>query len=321
MANKKILATGPLDDYAEKVLGEFGEIVFASDTSEPTLLSLIDGAVALAVRGVPPISANLINAGADLKVIGRTGVGYSNVDVAASTARKIPVIFTPGAGARAVAEASMTFMLALCKMVTHWDRELKAGNWKSRFESQGRDLDGGTLGIVGLGRIGQILAELAHPFNMTILAHDPYVEQKRAADLGVERVELDDLMRQSDFISIHCNQTEETTGMINRERIGLVKPGSYLINLSRGGLVESLDVLDEALESGTLAGVGLDVFEPEPPDVSHPIFKRDNCLTAPHSMGTTVGAMTRIYKSMSDDMAAVLRGERPGFVVNPEVFE
>jgi D-3-phosphoglycerate dehydrogenase len=321
MSKPRILVTGPIDDYSEGVLGEFGELVFAPDTDEKTLLEWIDGAVALAVRGIPPISVDVINRSPDLKVIGRTGVGYSNVDIAAATARKIPVINTPGAGARAVAEASITFMLTLVKLVPLWDRELKAGNWKSRFENQGGDLEGATLGIVGLGAIGQEVAHLAGPFGMNILAYDPYTPPEKAAEVKVRLVSLDELIESSDFICLHCAETDETRGFINRENVSRFRRGAYLVNLARGGIVESLDVLHEALLEEQLAGVGLDVFEPEPPDTNHPIFKLDNCIVSPHSMATTKGAMKRVYRSMADDMAAVLRGERPRFVVNPEVFD
>jgi len=321
MSKLRILVTGPIDDYSEGILGEFGELVFAPDTEEATLLEWIDGAIALAVRGIPPISADVINRSPGLRVIGRTGVGYSNVDIAAATARKIPVINTPGAGARAVAEAAITFMLTLVKLVPLWDRELKAGNWKSRFENQGGDLEGTTLGIVGLGTIGQQVAHLAGPFNMNILAYDPYTPAEKAAEVDAKLVSLDEVIESSDIICLHCAETDETRGFINRENIARFKKGAYLINLARGGIVESLDVLHEALQDGKLAGVGLDVFEPEPPDTRHPIFTLENCIVSPHSMATTKGAMKRVYRSMADDMAAVLRGEKPRFVVNPEVFE
>ena len=206
-------------------------------------------------------------------MIGRTGVGYDNVDIAAATARKVPVIYIPGAGSRAVAEAAMTFMLALCKMLPFWDRQLKTGNWKSRLEAQGRDLDGHRLGIIGLGRIGQLLAEMARPFNMDIVVFDPFVAPERAAEVGAKLVELDELFSTADFVSIHCPPTPENIGLVNRKTLARMKRGAYLVNLSRGSLVESLDVLDEALASGQLAGVGLDVFDPAPPDVKHPIFK------------------------------------------------
>ncbi len=128
------------------------------------------------------------------------------------------------------------------------------------------------------------------------------------------------LLRESDFISMHCPQTAETRGMINRERLKLVRPGSYFINLARGGVIESLDCVDAALRSGQLAGAAIDVFDPSPPDTSHPLFSNANCLTSPHAIATTQGAMTRIFKSMADDMAAILHGQPPQYVVNPEVL-
>ena len=317
----KILLTGPLNDYSNQVLSEFGDLVVASDTSESTLLQEIDGAIALVVRGVPQISADVIHRSPDLQLIGRSGVGYGNIDIGAATARRIPVVYTPGAGARAVAEASLACMLALTKKLLFWDREMKAGNWQSRFEHQGGDLEGATVGIVGLGRIGQLVAEMARPFQMRVLAFDPFVDATAAAAVDAQLVDLDTLLAEADFICLHCAQTEENTGLINRERLAKVKPGAFLINLARGGIIENLDVLHEALEAGRLGGVALDVFEPEPPDVSHKIFQSQRCLTAPHALAGTHSAMARIFKSMADDMAALFRGQRPRFVVNPEVLD
>ena len=320
MSEPIVLATAELDAYAEGVLGKFGRIKVAPDIKEATIAGMMDHVVALAVRGAAPITAAVIEKAPDLRVIGRTGVGYDSVDIAAATRRRIPVVYTPGVGSRAIGEAAMGYMLTLCKRFAYWDEQLKAGNWKSRFETQARDLDGRVLGIIGFGRIGQILAEMARPFNMTIIAYDPLVSAERGAGLGVRMVELEDLLTAADFISLHCPLIPETKGLINRQRLALVKPGTYLVNLARGAVVESLDVLHEALISGQLGGIGLDVYEPAPPDVTHPLFKLPNVLTSPHSMGTTEAAMTRIFKSMADDMAAILRGEKPRFVVNEEVL-
>ncbi len=262
-----------------------------------------------------------MDAAPNLKVIGRTGVGYETVDIPAATARGIPVVNAPGAGARAVAEAAITLMLSLCKLVAHWDHETKRGTWNSRIGGrQAGDLDGKTLGIIGLGRIGQIVTKLARPFEMNIIARDPYLDPNIAEDLGVKLVSLDEVMSQSDFITLHCPQNEETMGMINRPLLSQVKPGSYFINLARGGIVESLDPLHDMLVSGQLAGVALDVFAIEPPDHAHPIFRDENFLCSPHALATSDGAMRRIFKSMADDMAAVLDGKQPQFVVNPEVL-
>ena len=316
-----ILATGPIDQVAIDILSPFGEVLVTPNGEPESILPLVGDAIGIAVRGGGGVDRRVIEAGQNLRVIGRSGVGVDNVDVEAATRHGIPVVYTPAAGASAVAEGAMAYMLALCKQINYWDSQLKSGNWESREESRPADLYGAVLGIVGLGNIGQTLAKLARPFGMSILAHDPYVTPQRASELGVELVSLEHLLARADFISIHTPLTPETKGLINRQRLKLVKHGAYLINLARGGVVDSLDALYEALKEGVLAGVGLDVFAPEPPDVSHPIFQLPNCLTSPHSMGMTEGAMTRIFQSMAEDMAAVLQGSRPRFVVNPEVFQ
>jgi phosphoglycerate dehydrogenase-like enzyme len=320
MNRPTIACSGPIGDVAVEILSPFGDILIATDGSESALLKIVDKSVGLVLRGDGVGSARVIEAAKNLQVIGRSGVGYDNVDMAAANARKIPVIITPGANAQAVAEAAIGFMLALCKKMIHWDAQLKKGNWKSRFEQSSGDLDGATLGIVGFGNIGQKLAELIRPFGMTVLAHDPFISVETANALDVELVDLDELLKKSDFVSLHTSLNESTRGLINKARLGVMRPGSYLINLARGGVVESLDILYEALKNGHLSGVGLDVFDPEPPDVGHPIFQLETCLTSPHSMAMTVRAMHRSFKSMAEDMAAVFRGRKPRFVANPEVL-
>ena len=317
----KIVATGPQEQVAVDILAPFGPLLVASESTEEALLPLLDGAVALLVRGDGEVGARAMAAGPDLKVIARSGVGYNNVDIEAATARGIPVVYTPGAGARAVAEGAMAFMLALCKRLSYWDGELKGGRWASRFQPDTGDLEGGVLGIVGLGRIGQLLAQMAVPFDMRLIAYDPFVGSEVAQPLGVELVDLDHLLARANFISLHAAATPQNRGLISGARLQRVKRGAYLVNLARGDLIESLDVLYEALRDGRLAGVGLDVFAPEPPDVGHPIFSLSNCLTAPHALGLSDRAKERIFSSMARDVAAVLRGERPENVVNPEVLD
>ena len=177
-----------------------------------------------------------------------------------------------------------------------------------------------TLGIIGLGRIGAHLARLAQPFEMKVLGHDPIVGQESAAGLGVEVVELDDLLSNSDYISVHVPLNEHTRGLINRDHIARMKKGAIFINTARGGIVESLDVLADALESGQLSAVGLDVFPAEPPDTSHRIFRDSRCLYTPHNVGASQLAMLRIYRSMATGMANVLTGHAPEHCVNPEVL-
>lgn len=312
-----ILCTQAPDAYATRVLSRYGSVVVASDLSEAGLARLASDARAIVVRGQVQVTKAVIDAAANLEVIGRTGVGYDMIDVAAAAARGVPVVYTPGVGARAVAEGSMAFMLSLCKLLPYWDAELKAGNWAARFARQAGDLAGHTLGIVGLGRIGGLVARMARAFDMEVIAYSPTTAADKARECQVELVPLDALMRRSHFIALHCPYTRETHGLIDRRRLSLVQDGTMLVNLSRGGVIESLDLLDDMLETGKLGGVALDVFEPEPPDVTHPIFRRTNCITSPHTMGTTRGAWAAIMKSMADDMAAVMDGAAPRHIVDP----
>ncbi len=319
MSNNKILCTEPIPDFVETMLKPHGKIVVCKNTNHETILNNMDKTTALLVRG-GIITEEIIEASTDLKVVGRSGVGCESVDVKAASKQKIPVVNTPLAGSRAVAEGAITMMLALTKKIFYWDEQLKSGNWDSRYFTKAGDLDGATLGIIGFGSIGRILAQLVAPFNMEILVYDPFVDENQLNEPTVRFVDLDSLFKQSDFISIHANLTDETRGIINKNKLEIIKPGAIIINLARGGMIENLDVLYDALKDHRLSGVGLDTFEPEPPDVSHPIFKLSNCITSPHSIALTEQATYNIFKSLAEDVIAILNGNRPRYVVNPEVL-
>jgi len=315
-----IVATGRVPSIVEEILGRFGPIRALDAPDEESLAAAVRDAAALLARGSAKISARVIEAGRNLRVIGRSGVGYDTVDVAAATARGIPVVYTPGASTRVVAEGALAMILALVKRLPDLDRRTKAGDWAVRETFAVRDLEGSVLGIVGLGRIGSEVARLALPFGMRVLASDPLVSSEEAERLGVSLVDLDRLLAESDVVSLHAPLAANTRGLIDRQRLNQMKPGAILVNLGRGGLLESLDALQEALNSGRLAAAGLDVFPQEPPDVSHPVFSHPNLLASPHALGLTAGAARRIFTLVSQDMAAVLEGRRPERVVNPEVF-
>jgi len=317
----KILATAPIDKTAIDILTPYGEIITAPDDNEDTLIRLAAESEVIVVRGVAEITARVIDASPSLKVIGRTGVGINNIDIQAATARGIPVVFTPGANSRAVAEAAMAFILSLAKRVPYWDRQTKTDQWNTRYDSMNDDLEGETLGIVGFGNIGQQLARLASPFDMRILACDPYANANRADELGVTLVSLSELLQQSKYISLHTTLTPETEGMINADNLQNLQPGSYLVNLSRGEAIDSLDSILDALNDGRLAGAGLDVFVPEPADISHPIFSHPNFLSAPHVASLTHKAVDTIHLWMANDIKAVLDGKPPKRLVNPEVLK
>ena len=321
MPELHIVATGPVDSAAAEVLAPYGPLIVASEGNETALLPLMARAQALIVRGGGVATKTMITAAPHLRVIGRSGAGYDSVDVRAATERGIPLVYVPGAGARAVAEAGVALIFALAKNLFYWDRQAKAGHWNSRYQSSPKDISGSVIGIVGLGNIGSTLAEFLRPFHPRLLAYDPVAPLQKGLDAGVELTTLEELLRTSDFVSLHAPLNAETRGMMNHASLQLMRPEAFLINLARGGLIESLDVLFEFLRDGRIAGAALDVFEPEPPDCAHPIFQLPNLIASPHSLGMTEGTMRQIFKSMAADMAAVLDGQRPRFVVNPEVLE
>jgi len=318
--HRRIVATGPVSNLVREVLSPFATIEVAPSTDEPHLISLISGAIGLIVRGVIPISRRLIEAGTDLQVIGRTGAGYDNVDIHAATERRIPVVFAPGAGTLAVAEGTLLMLLALAKRLRELDEKTRAGQWSSRDEVVIGDLCEKTLGIIGLGRIGKQVGRLAQAFGMRVIASDPAVTQEDAAAAGIKLVSFETLLATADYISLHAPLNEQTRDLVNAERLRHVKRGAILVNLARGGLLANLDVLHQALESGTLSGLGLDVYPNEPPDVSHPIFRRPDVICTPHCMGLSSRAAHATFTMVSEGMADVFRGRIPVNVVNPQVF-
>ena len=319
----RFIATGEVPEVTHRILAPHGPIEVTADNEQATLDAAVDDdVIGLILRGSSGAPGDLIRRAAGLRVIGRTGVGYDSVDVEAATECGVALITTPGANAATVAEASVAYLLALNKRIPYWDDQMKARNWASREQFLACDIAGLTVGIVGFGNIGQALARLLGAFQVTLLAHDPYGDPAAAEALGVELVELDALLKRSDTVCLHTALTAETRGMIDRTRIAAMKPGSFLINLARGGVVESLDAVLAGIEDGPLAGAALDVFEPEPPDFDHPIFRHPAVLTAPHAMAMTQGAMDRMAEVMAEGMAAVLDGERPPLVVvNPEALD
>jgi D-3-phosphoglycerate dehydrogenase / 2-oxoglutarate reductase len=289
-----IVATGPVHPVAEEILGT----IVVGDWR-----ARLADAEALIVRGDADLTADDLAAAPKLRVIGRSGVGVDRVDVEAARARGIPVVVTPGANARAVAEGALTLALALLKRMPELGAAVVARDWEARDRLAIRDADGATLGIVGFGRIGRELAELGRALGMHVLAHDPLVDDATTP--------LDALFENADVVSLHAPLTQDTRGLVGPQLLGRAKPGLVLVNTARGGLVSSLDDLLAGLESGRLGGVGLDVFEDEPPDPSHPLFAHPRVLATPHALGQTVGAREAVFRAMAEGVAAALRGEAP----------
>ena len=320
MTNERILSTAPLDRLPIQILEQVAPVEISPATDEGTLLERLDRTIAIVARGVEAsITARIIESAPLLRVIGRPGAGYDTVDIATATLRRIPVIYAPVSGF-AVAEGTLALLLAMVKKIPFCDTIVRQGQWQRRYEFSTGDMAEHTLGIIGLGKIGAGLARLAQPFEMTILGCDPLVTIERGRELGVTLVDLNELLQRSDYISIHVPLNRDTQGLINRERIARMKRGAFLVNTSRGGVVESLDALAEGLESGQLGAVALDVFPAEPPDTSHRLFQDPRLVCSPHMVGVSNLAMERIYRSMATDMVAVLRGQPPRFCLNPEIL-
>ena len=319
MADKRIVLTAPINPSAVELLSTAAPVEVAAKPDEATMMTLLDNTIAIVARGEGVVTRAMIEGCPTLRVIGRPGAGYDTVDITAASEHRIPVVRAP-VGGFAVAEGALALLLTLVKKLPLCDQVVKSGQWAKRYEMSSGDMAGRTLGIVGLGDIGARLARLVAPFEMHVLGHDPLVTAERGAELGVEMVGLEELLHQSDCISLHVPLNEQTRGLVNHERIGLMKRGAILVNTSRGGVVESLDVLADALEDGQLAAVGLDVFPVEPPDSSHRIFRDPRCICAPHLVGVSDMAMERICLTMARGMLAVLEGKRPEFCVNPEVL-
>lgn len=308
----RIVSTGPVFPPAEEALGP---IVVAPDPDEATLVPLVRDAEALIVRGGAAVSARLLDAAPALRVVARTGVGVERIDLDAATRRGIPVVIAPDAGTQAAAEGALALMLALAKDLPALDRAVKDGRWAARDEVDIWDVGGTTVGIVGLGRIGRRVAAIVQALGARVLAYDPFVG---AVD-GIELVELETLFGESDYISLHAPLTPETRGLVDARMLSLAR-GAVLVNLARGGLVSSLDDVLAALESGALCGVGLDVFDPEPPDASHPLFRHPRVLLSPHALGLSRQARRQLFTEVAEGIAAVFRGDRPRAVANPEVY-
>jgi phosphoglycerate dehydrogenase-like enzyme len=267
------------------------------------------------VAGGERYSAEILAACPHLRVIARTGVGYDDVDVTAATARNIVVTITPGTNHEAVAEHAFALLLALLKDVTTQDRETRLGLWNRKRLP--RPVRGLTIGIVGLGRIGQAMADRARAFRMQVLAYDPLIPPETDGPDGVRPVTLEELLARSDVVSLHLPLTPETRGQFDRSAFSRMKPGALLINTARGGVIVERDLV-EALTSGRLAGAGLDVLELEPPAKDNPLFALPNVVLTPHLAGIDTRSMDDMATMAARTIVTLARGEWPlEGVINP----
>jgi D-3-phosphoglycerate dehydrogenase len=261
--------------------------------------------------------------GQHLRIIARTGIGVDRIDLDAATRRGILVVNTPDGPTESTAEHAIALMLNLCKRVTFGDYILRSGQPFPALPdlTPGFEVAGGTLGLVGLGRIGSRVATIAQVLGMKVLAFDPFITPERARTSGVELVpSLAELLSRSQIVSLHCPSIPENRHIINAETLNLMPQSSYLINVARGALVDETALL-AALNSGHLAGAALDVFDPEPPMTNHPLFTHPNTICTPHIGSYTAACVLRMQVMACEQIAMGLRGERPGNLVNRGVWE
>ncbi len=313
-----ILEIGPADELVRERLDAYGPFAQVGVAERAAIARHLPETVAIAARATAVIDAAVISAAPKLRVIGRSGVGVDLVDLEAATARGIPVVITPNAGTRSVAEGALALILHLVKRLGRFTELVREGAWATREELVLGDLDGATLGIVGYGRIGRRVAEISTVLGMRVIAHDPYADPQMV-DPAVTLTDLPDLMARADVISLHAPLTADTQGLIGRGALASVTPGAVLVNCGRGGLLD-LDAAYDALCDGRLSGLGLDVFDPEPPE-HHPLFDHPDVVLTPHVMALSRRARLLVFAEMADGMAEVLAGRSAPHVANPDVYE
>ncbi|HEX5417156.1 MAG TPA: hydroxyacid dehydrogenase [Chloroflexota bacterium] len=268
----------------------------------------------------PRVTAATLQGAERLTIVARFGVGYDSVDVDACTENGVILTITPDGVRRPVATSVIAYVLALSLKMLIKDRVTRAGRWAEKLDYMGAGLTGRVFGVIGLGNIGREIFTLAKPFGMRHLAFDPYLTPAQAADVGVELVDLETLLRTSDFISINCALTPETHHLINADRLALMKPTAYLINTARGPIVDQ-PALTAALQAGRIQGAALDVFEQEPVDPNDPILSLDNVIVTPHGICWTDECFRGNGISAIESIRAVAAGRAPRNVVNRSVLD
>ncbi|AWG50212.1 phosphoglycerate dehydrogenase [Mycobacteroides abscessus] len=289
-----------------EALGDGVEVRWVDGPDRPALLAAVPEADALLVRSATTVDAEVLAAGTKLKIVARAGVGLDNVDVKAATARGVLVVNAPTSNIHSAAEHAVTLLLATARQIPAADASLKAHTWK-RSSFNGTEIFGKTVGVVGLGRIGQLFAQRLAAFGTHIVAYDPYVSAARAAQLGIELLTLDELLGRADFISVHLPKTPETAGLIGKEALAKTKPGVIIVNAARGGLIDEAALAD-AIRSGHVRGAGLDVFSTEPCTDS-PLFELDQVVVTPHLGASTSEAQDRAGTDVAASVQLALAGE------------
>lgn len=325
----RIAVTRTLPSEGERLLNEAearGEIACSRWSADlppfpQELGKLVSGADGLITLLTEPITAGLLDAEPQIKVVSNFAVGYDNIDVAAATARSVAVCNTPGVLTDATADMAFSLLMATARRIPEAVTYVRNGLWKTWGPNLllGQDITGATLGVIGFGRIGKEMARRGTGFGMRLLAYDEYQDEETARELGVTFVDLDELLHESDFVSLHCSLTPETRHLIGAREFGIMKPSAVLINAARGPVVDT-EALVEALTSGQIWAAGLDVTDPEPLPADHPLVSLPNCVVVPHIASATIATRNEMARLAVENCLMVLRGEKPHSCVNPDVL-
>jgi phosphoglycerate dehydrogenase-like enzyme len=323
MATFRTLITVPYmrpDDAGDRILRTAGvETSFNlmhGHRSEEEMINLLKD-IDAAIVGLDPFTATVMDASPRLKVISRSGVGYDDIDVPAATERGVAVCTTPGLNHNAVAEYTFALMLQCARKLFENLQEGRSGGWAWH---QGRDLAGRTLGIVGLGAIGKQVAKRARAFEMKVLAYDVVPDEPFVIQHGVQYVSLEALLQESDYVSVHLFLDPTSRHIINAGRLALMKPTAYLINTSRGGVIDSM-ALHDALRAGRIAGAALDVYEKEPLEADSPLRKLGNLYISPHCSGASDDPRNAQIVMAAENALRILQKEPPRYILNPEALK
>ena len=315
----RVLVTEAIADGGLDRLRDVGHDVDVQlGLSPDELRTAIVGAHALVIRSATQVDAELLAAATDLVVVGRAGIGLDNVDVVAATARGVMVVNAPQSNIISAAEHTMALLMAQARNIPQAHAALVAGRWE-RSKWEGVELADKTLGIVGLGRIGKLVADRAKAFQMRLVAYDPFVSADRARQLGVELLPLDQLVGESDFLTVHLPKTKETAGLIDRDLLLKAKPSLRVINVARGGIVDEAD-LAECIRDGVIAGAALDVFDSEPTTES-PLFELPSVVVTPHLGASTREAQDKAGDAIADMVKLALAGDFVPWAVNVDAAE
>jgi len=317
-----ILLSEPIEESAVKLLEGKAQVVVSPDPSDATVGRLLEGADALILRTATRVTREMLQKARRLKVVSRTGGGLNNVDVEAATEHRVVVCGVKGPQDRYVAEHAVMMMGALAKHFSYLDGQTRKGNFRSRFEYRPMGLAGKRVGLIGMGRIGRIVADMCvKAFGMEVWAFDPYVDAGSLKDKTIVlRHDVSEVIKTADFLSLHVPLTDETQGLIGKEQLAMMKSTAFLINTSRGEIVQESALVD-ALTRGVIAGAGMDVFEKEPPDAHNPLFRFENVIFTPHTAALTKDGVIQLAEGAAYNALRVLAGLKPTYSPNWEIVQ